>query len=228
MHLHCLLNVYCSCTCKNSCHLRFRIGRTQETLLAVLRRLWRAASGVSHPPWRKLTETLHQVYSTWICVHDEREPDATLWLTRRNAKGSAAMRFHARREPEETARPRCRRSMSLSLSLSVRWISLSRFDERSCLGIPLARPRRLHPWWRRDERRRKPLFAIGVADSLCPPRFVTRSHREREGEAQLSVRWSILIWDGGTERRLTYCRARPIISPPPPFLPAVSELIIKY
>lgn len=50
------------------------------------------------------------------------------------------MRFHARREPEETARPRCRRSMSLSLSLSVRWISLSRFNERSPLGIPLARP----------------------------------------------------------------------------------------
>lgn len=46
------------------------------------------------------------------------------------------------------------------------------------------------------------------------------SRKRGRGTRQLSVRWSILIWDGGTERGLTYCRARPIISPPaPPFLP---------
>lgn len=97
----------------------------------------------------------------------------------------AQRRVFVRREREETARPRCRRSMSLSfpLSLSLHQIdnalSLRRTSPSSLLSFSLSLTPslslssapfvacRFHPSRRSEKRRRKPLLT-GVANSLCP------------------------------------------------------------
>lgn len=99
------------------------------------------------------------------------------------------MSLRARREREETARPRCRRSMSLSfspflslsLSLSIRWSPVL-IDAPVSPFLSLIRRASVSPLaTAEDGRRRKPLLAARVADSICPLlRFATSFRHETD------------------------------------------------